>query len=180
MTKKKQHQTTVISAHPVTPADIITPLKPRPLKASPSPGGFKLQTGASDLGLVRGDTIIGALGTNGTRYMASFSALRPGTWSELPVAQFFCQVHGDEVSGQIIEDWRGAGAIGIKYRGGVVHAFWPEKFSEQDATFAVERSAAEFGLPFGIVPGSLRAELIRESINLAPFDPTGKARGTAA
>lgn len=179
MTKKKQNKSTMIAAHPVTPVDIITPLKPRQLKARPTPDGFKLQTGASDLGLVRGDTITGALGTNGTRYMAGFGALRPGTWSEIPVAQFFCRTHGDEASEQIIEDWRATGAIGIKYRGGVVHAFWPEKFSEQDAAFAVERSAAEFGLPFGIVPGPLRAGLIRESINLAPFDATGQARGAA-
>lgn len=180
MTKKKQNKPTVIAAHPVTPADITTPLKPRLLKARPAPGGFKLQTGASDLGLVRGDTITTALGISGTRYMVGSSALRPGTWAEIPVAQFFCPTHGDEASEQIIEDWRAAGAIGIKYRGGVVHAFWPEKFSEQDATFAVERSAAEFGLPCGIVPSSLRARLIHESINLAPFGATGQSRGAAA
>lgn len=180
MTKKKRNATTLITIHPATPEDIITPLKPRRLKARIVPGGFELQVGATDLGLVRGDKVTGAQGIDGIRYIDGYSQLRPGTWSAIPVAQFFCHIHGEEAVDQITEDWRGAGAIGVTYRGGVVYAFWPAKISKQDAVFAVERSAAEFDLPFEIVVSPLRSILIREQVDLAPFGDTGRARGAAA
>ena len=173
MAKKKDriHQ---LNVHPVPPADVTNPPKPRRVRARRAAGSYELVKGALDLGLVRGDEVMCSPGTDGVRYIDSVVRLREGTLSYVQAGHYLCEYHRAETIDQITDDWRNENATAVEERGGIVRAFWPARVPLDDVRMAVDRSAAEYGLPCGVLPSRLRLAAISVWVNLAPFPDRGR------
>lgn len=168
MAKAEKQPTTTITVRPLAPSTVTDSPRSRVLRARATGDTYTLIDGALDLGLVTGDEVSVATGSDGARYFSGVARLRPGILAEVLVYERLCSHHAAEFVDQVKDDWRIEGASSVHERGGRVRSFWPPTIPHEDVTMAVELSTSEYGLPFSLIPAQFRPRLIAHLVSFGP------------